>query len=410
MAKKTGKCKRKDCKNAIAMHGVANEMRYCNEHYEQYDKKKKDNFTRRVSKRADAIISGVRISTLEGIIRNDKAREVIAQKKINTLWVSKSRERKSDVTSVIKSREWLNTQELLKKKLITCQGNDFMGYVRNVIKLYTLKLLHSRVYLDEYNAYQKHSIPARGKVTPLITLNLEVAFTFNPSCNVSNNSNDIVIVPQKIRRAFTLNKALSKGRMNNVIENSTSKGGIYRKIKAENTPEEVTFFMSKMKLDLDLDFKLNKMYGKSLSEYAPFLSREIRNILPLFELALVQYGRIHRPQVLFAFRELKKILTHEWVYIELFALLSFHYLMKGSGGVLVEKAMSWIEYKPENGVSLLTHIISEIDKISLEVFNVNASDGMGFVKMYNSFFSGDVIKMNSEGVIVSLLKKELYKK
>ncbi|HFV5880206.1 TPA: hypothetical protein ACH9U9_005797, partial [Escherichia coli] len=112
--------------------------------------------------------------------------------------------RKSLHNGVLRSREWLNTQELLRRKNISVTGDSFKSYIKDIVRLYCYKFLYSREYLNE-NAYKKQYqrvINPREFNVPI--LQLEVAW-INNNCRSSDSSSDIIILPRMIRRMVVFN-------------------------------------------------------------------------------------------------------------------------------------------------------------------------------------------------------------
>ncbi|EOI1394500.1 hypothetical protein ACMGOD_005740, partial [Klebsiella oxytoca] len=104
-----------------------------------------------------------------------RSKKRLREKKINKEWISESIKRKSDVNDILKSREWKNTQELIRRRNIFCNKKEFMNYVQNVFQLHSLKLLFSREYLNKDNTYKKHVETPLVNLIPVITIKLEVA-------------------------------------------------------------------------------------------------------------------------------------------------------------------------------------------------------------------------------------------
>ncbi|MEH9257283.1 hypothetical protein RAF37_00035 [Klebsiella pneumoniae] len=157
MKKNTGECVDKKCKKPISEHGEANKKRLCEEHYELQKEKARIKLEKRISKIADRVISSHKLSKIEALFSNNNVNEEIFRRKINKQWISENTKRKSDVKEILESREWKNTQELIRRRRVTCVEKQFMDYVQDVCHLYLLKLIHSREYLNKDNSYKKKS-------------------------------------------------------------------------------------------------------------------------------------------------------------------------------------------------------------------------------------------------------------
>ena len=423
--KNTGVCKNKNCTKPISEHGEANEKRYCEEHYEIHKEKNRIKIENRISKMADKFISSKKLSQLEALISNNKVKEEISRKRVNKKWRSHSIKRKSDVKDIIESREWKNTQELIKRKNVVCVEEHFMNYVQDVCYLYSLKLLHSRQYLDKDNAYKNHIIPPLGNVNPIVILKLEVAFSFNPYSDASMSTDDIILIPAKIRRMISMKKASlkrklkeaphqndkNKNKNKNKSKNKKTKSktknkrnGIYHRIQRENAPEEVSKFMNKMRK------QLKELPFTSFARYPPFLYNPIEKCLPLYRLAQIEYIRVYQGIESHLFVKLENKLSGFQMYLEAFAILSFHALMagKGKGRELIAKALSWIEDTTKNSITSIEYITNHIENIFMITFGNNIEYKSGFVNMYNSFFSEDVIEVSSESKTITSIRKNLF--
>lgn len=425
MARNTGVCKNKRCQQPISEHGKANEIRYCDEHYKLFIEKKKRDLERRVCKIADRTISIRKIIKIEKLIRSGTVREEINRRKIHKAWISGSIKRKSEFGDILQSREWKNTQELLKRKDIICEKKHFMLYVQQVCCLYFLKLMVSREYLKKNNSYKKHMEYVRGDIDPVVTIKLEVAFSLNPHSSTSINSDDIILVPRKIRRMVTLEKSLLKKKIKstafqlgkseyetkdlssnkNKINKSINKNrGIYQKIKQENTKEEVRSFMQAMRSE----FKRN--YNNDFRKYPPLLHIDIKNALPLFQLAQLEYMRVYKKQECYVFIEIKKALSIIRMHLEAYALLSFHALMSGknTGREFINDTLSWIENKSKKE-HFINNIINNIQDKFEVIFKIKLTNHNEFSKLYNSFFSENVTDVNPHGNEIKSIRKEVVK-
>lgn len=412
MTRNTGKCKNKECNKPISESGGANERRYCEEHYQLSVEKNKANLQKRVSRIADRTLSIRKLRKVEDLISNGKVKEEIERKRINKAWISESIKRKSDVNDILKSREWKNTQELLKRRSIFCEKKDFMSYVKNVCQLYTLKLFFSREYLNKDNSYKKYLEPPITGLIPIVTMKLEVAFTFNIQSSVSMSSDDIILVPEKIRRMITLEKALLKKQLKNKsIKNGKDKkkmrkakktkfkknkitkvrNGVYQRIKKENSQEDVASFIKQMRMDFNVDHRY------SLKKYPPFFYSPVERSLPLFRLAQSQYVRIFNHKAACVFITLENELSAFSMYLEAYALLSLHALMSGRsiGYDIIKQTESWIENKSQEN-TVLYHIIKKIQDNFEHIFKVKITNEISFSTMYNSYFSEDVVKVSTK--------------
>lgn len=87
------------------------------------------------------------------MLQNKTGKRIIEDAKILHQWRASKQVRKSFHKGVLRSREWLNTQELLSRKHISVTGELFKFYIKDIIRLYCYKFLYSREYLNE-NAYK----------------------------------------------------------------------------------------------------------------------------------------------------------------------------------------------------------------------------------------------------------------
>lgn len=410
MAKKTGECKNKKCKKPISEYGEANENRYCEEHYQLSVEKNKKNLQKRISKIANRTISIKKIRKVEDLIINGKIEEEIERKRINKEWISESIKRKSDVNNILKSREWKNTQELMRRRNIFCNKKEFMNYVQNVFQLYSLKLLFSRGYLNKDNSYKKHLETPLVNLIPVVTIKLEVAFTFNIQSNVSTSSDDVLLVPERIRKMITLKKALLNKKIgsyapkysNNKNSKRKVKGikfkknkikkksnGIYQQIKRENSLEDVISFMDNIRANLKHEHR------NTFRLFPPFFNNPIENSLPFFRLAQSQYVRVFKKYAEDVFISLEKELSTFGVYLEAYGLLGLHELMSGRaiGNDLINKTRQWIENE-KNEKSDLYNIMINIQTEFEVVFKIKITDNHMFSKMYNSYFSEDIVQVS----------------
>ncbi|EOI1391431.1 hypothetical protein ACMGOD_002547 [Klebsiella oxytoca] len=410
MTKNTGECINRKCKKPISEYGEANENRYCEEHYQLSLEKNKKNLQKRISKIADRTISIKKLQKIEDLISNGKIKEEIERKKINKKWTSESIKRKSDVNDILKSREWKNTQELIRRRNVFCNKKEFMNYVQNVFQLYSLKLLFSRGYLNKDNSYKKHLETPLVNLIPVVTIKLEVAFTFNIQSNVSTSSDDVLLVPERIRKMITLKKALLNKKRgsyapkysNNKNSKRKVKGikfkknkikkksnGIYQQIKRENSLEDVISFMDNIRANLKHEHR------NTFRLFPPFFNNPIENSLPFFRLAQSQYVRVFKKYAEDVFISLEKELSTFGVYLEAYGLLGLHELMSGRaiGNDLINKTRQWIENE-KNEKSDLYNIMINIQTEFEVVFKIKITDNHMFSKMYNSYFSEDIVQVS----------------
>ncbi|EMO6749615.1 TPA: hypothetical protein ACH1O6_004768 [Enterobacter hormaechei] len=416
MKKNTGECVDKKCKKPISEHGEANKKRLCQEHYELQKEKARIKLGKRISKIADRVISSHKLSKLEALISNNNVNEEISRRKINKQWISENTKRKSDVKDILESREWKNTQELIRRRRVTCVEKQFMDYVQDVCHLYLLKLFHSREYLNKDNSYKKNHISSLGDISPVVTLKLEVAFSFNPYSDVSISTDDIILIPQRIRRMISMEKAFLKKKIQkDKSQNHESKkikskikkrsDGIYHRILRENEPEEVSKFMDKMRE------QLKELPSTIFIRYPPFLYSPIEKSLPLFRLAQMEYIRIYQKSEANIFVKVENELSHFKMHLESFAILSFHALMSGKtiGRGFLTQASSCIKLTPTNRTSASKLLLDEIEYNLKALFHVNMKNKSEFIRLYNSFFSEDVIEEDTEIEKITSIHKNIFK-
>lgn len=398
MSGKKGYCRIKNCTSQILESGEANKLRLCELHYQKWKGNKEKLFKNNVERIAGKLISKKKMAELDLLMTGGNVKDAILRKKIRRDWLKYKKINKSALTHILKSREWLNTQELINRRYILCTGPDFMKYVQDICRLYTCKLLYSREYLKKENSYKKYISYNVIRFKYLITLKLEVTWIFNQDTNVSVNSRDIVLVPSRIRRMVSLKKSLLKKKikktlLQNIIDSNTKDnrmiiarktGGVYNKIKKENTAREIKDFMLLIKRTITPD-------SSSLHNFKPFGYTRIENLLPLFNLAQQQFRRVYPVEERFLFLNLKKLWRLPEIYLEIFALLSLYYLASGSGFTFINKLSSWIN--PEKGIFKVSfdEFFHEFKKMFSVEFNINLEDKRRIAKLYNSCFSDDVI-------------------
>lgn len=410
MAKNTGTCKNKNCHSPISEHGDANTKRYCEKHYELCKEKAKKIFESRISKIADNFISSKKLTKVQRLIDNNKVREEIVRKKLKYQWISQSIRRKSNFNDILNSREWKNTQKLMKGKVILCSKKELKKYIQDACQIYLLKLLYSRKYLDKNNTHQRYIISPKGEANPIVTLNLEVAYSFNPFSNVSTSSNDIILIPTRIRKSFALKKTSLKNQLTRAKNHSHKNNnpikkryGFYSIIKSENTPAEVDAFMDTMRVKLTPP-------SSPFIRYPPFLYCNIEELLPLFHLAQMEYIRIHKKEESHIFIKLKKMPTINWIYLEAFALISFHALMARNGKDILKKASLWTKNESSNDIQQFYIIKKQIEEDFKNTFNVDMSEQPEFIKIYNSCFSENVVELHPTSKTIISIRKNIFKK
>ncbi|EJN7758579.1 hypothetical protein NRX90_005611, partial [Escherichia coli] len=198
--------------------------------------------------------------------------------------------RKSLHKGVLRSREWLNTQELLSRKNISVTGDSFKSYIKDIVRLYCYKFLYSREYLNK-NAYKKQYqrvINPREFNVPI--LQLEVAW-INNNYRSSDSSSDIIILPRMIRRMVVFNDTKINKQLEEVLGGVArkkvavrNKGGLYTRIKKEND------FLSMDRFMVEIENIIRpKIFPTSI--YPPFSLSFIERELPLLNLAHSQYKR-----------------------------------------------------------------------------------------------------------------------
>ncbi|MDM2717698.1 hypothetical protein OGY34_14685 [Citrobacter sp. Cy232] len=406
MTKKKGRCRNENCSEEISHDDKANELRLCDKHYLLWQKNKIRLFKNNVERIAQKTISKNEIMSLGALIAEGRAKKEIKAKKEKRLlikWFRNIRARRSSVTHILKSREWNNTQELMNRRYIICKGPEFMSYVQDVCNLYTSKLLHSREYLKKENAYKKYIYYNIKRIKPdegIITLNLEVAWVFNQDVNVSIKSQDVILLPTRIRRMVSQQKYLLKrkikeplisrcmnGNVKSEEEKNTRKtGGVYNRLKKENNPTEVKKFMRTISESLLPD-------TRNMHYYKPFGYFHIEDILPLFHLALQQYRRLYGSKATL-FWVVKKLWLLPAIYLEFFALLSLYHLSAGKGLSFHEKVSTWVNPVQVSFKLELNEFVHELNEMFNLAFKIKLENKIKLTILYNSCFSGAVIKYN----------------
>ena len=299
--------------------------------------------------------------------------------------------RKSSHKGVLRSREWLNTQELLSRKHISVTGELFKFYIKDIIRLYCYKFLYSREYLNE-NAYKKRyqrDIHPRKVNVPI--LQLEVAW-INNNCRSSDSSTDIIILPRMIRRMVVfnytkINKQLEKV-LGGIARKQTSernKGGLYTRIKKESD------FLSMDRFMVEIE-KIIRPERFPTSIYPVFSHSFIERELPLLNLARSQYRRAISKRVANSiFYTLQKTNVALWLYLEMFALVAFIKLYTGKGFEFIKNMCVFIDY--EKGIMKSTHeeLLGEIKRNIQVNLKVNPDNFPELIDIYNSCFSENIL-------------------
>ncbi|HCQ7773918.1 TPA: hypothetical protein OL852_004973, partial [Enterobacter kobei] len=248
------------------------------------------------------------------------------------------------------------------------------------------------------------------KFIPVITIKLEVAFTFNIQSSVSMSSDDVILVPERIRKMITLKKALlnkkRRGYVPKDLNDKSSKrkakefklkknkikkksNSIYQQIKRENSLEDVISFMDSIRANLKHEHR------NIFNTFPLFFNNPIEKSLPFFHLAQSQYVRIFKEDAEDVFISLEKELSTFGIYLEAYGLLSSHELMSGRaiGNDLINKTRQWIENEQKEK-SDLYNIMVNIQTEFEVVFKIKISDRRIFSKMYNSYFSEDIVQVS----------------
>ncbi len=151
--------------------------------------------------------------------KNKTGKRIIEDTKILHQWRASKQVRKSSHKGVLRSREWLNTQELLSRKHISVTGELFKFYIKDIIRLYCYKFLTAENILMKTHTkrYQRDIHPRKVNV-PI--LQLEVAW-INNNCRSSDSSTDIIILPRMIRRMVVFNYTKINKQLEKVLGDST---------------------------------------------------------------------------------------------------------------------------------------------------------------------------------------------
>lgn len=391
MSEKKGSCRMNNCVTPVSRNIEANNKRLCDKHYQAWENNKKRQFKNNVNRIADAKIPKNIFINSEINIKKRSTRSEIMKKKVMREWTKYSRIRKSSVIHILNSREWRNTQELMSRKYVFCSGREFMSYISEVCYLYTLKLMYSREYLMPDNAYKKYVSFNRNYISDVIKLKLEVTWVFNRGDITSYHSKDIILIPSRIRRMVSSNKAYLKNKIIKLNKNSSDKktmlrksGGLYSRIKKENKPSEIKKFMSHMENNIMLK-------RHSIHYYPPFRHCLIEKKLPLFNLAKRQYLRVFGQTKNNIFIIIQKTHILPDIYLEFFALLSFYYITRGEGRVFIRDMIKLIQIQKKDSLVSFDGIIKDFNDYFYLAFKIRLEEKIKIAKLYNSCFSDDVI-------------------
>ncbi|ECC3466275.1 hypothetical protein AA471_27215 [Salmonella enterica subsp. enterica] len=398
--KKKGHCCRNNCHNLISGSDVANEMRLCDRHYRIYEENRNKQFKKNVRRIADRIPSARRIRKIVDTFSCTQKKEEYLQRKVTREWMGYSKKRRFRALPVMQSREWLNTQALMRRKEILCCGHSFMNYIRDVFNLYSVKLLHSREYLKK-NAYKKQVVFNRdtGKV---ICLKIDVVYLFNLDLDISVSSKDVALIPEFIRKKVFIQKRLLKKelvrrkvfpvsslRKLRVKVKTNKNSGIYTKLKKENTPAAVTQFMSELKNMYTKNTYITHHYKKIDPPY-------IASILPLYYLAQQEYMRIYPESECHLFLRLKQLWTSSGINLELLSFLALYFLMLNEGSDFLRSLSEWVGLQERTYKSPLDHFPEEFQELFSKKLNVNFSEKKKLAKLYNSCFTHNVIEYDEK--------------
>ncbi|HDV3053678.1 hypothetical protein, partial [Escherichia coli] len=356
MAKNKGICRNKKCSNPVSEFDEANALRLCDDHYKLWKRNKENRRVRnicRIISKYDKSLDREIFYGVRDAAKNKTGKRIIEDAKILHQCRASKQVRKSFHKGVLRSREWLNTQELLSRKHISVTGELFKFYIKDIIRLYCYKFLYSREYLNE-NAYKKRyqsDIHPRKVNVPI--LQLEVAW-INNNCRSSDSSTDIIILPRMIRRMVVfnytkINKQLEK-LLGGIARKQTSernKGGLYTRIKKESD------FLSMDRFMVEIE-NIIRPERFPTSIYPVFSHSFIERELPLLNLARSQYKRAISKKVANSiFYTLQKTNVALWLHLEMFALVAFIKLYTGKGFEFIKNMCAFIDYN--NGIIKSTH-------------------------------------------------------
>ncbi|EFX6129889.1 hypothetical protein P3512_23140 [Escherichia coli] len=394
MAKNKGICRNKKCSNPVSEFDEANALRLCDDHYKLWKRNKENRRVRnicRIISKYDKSLDREIFYGVRDAAKNKTGKRIIEDAKILHQCRASKQVRKSFHKGVLRSREWLNTQELLSRKHISVTGELFKFYIKDIIRLYCYKFLYSREYLNE-NAYKKRyqsDIHPRKVNVPI--LQLEVAW-INNNCRSSDSSTDIIILPRMIRRMVVfnytkINKQLEK-LLGGIARKQTSernKGGLYTRIKKESD------FLSMDRFMVEIE-NIIRPERFPTSIYPVFSHSFIERELPLLNLARSQYKRAISKRVANSiFYTLQKTNVALWLYLEMFALVALIKLYTGKGFEFIKNMCVFIDY--EKGIIKSTHeeLLGEIKRNIQVNLKVNPDNFPELIDIYNSCFSENIL-------------------
>ncbi|HFK2680027.1 TPA: hypothetical protein ACG1EP_005452 [Escherichia coli] len=394
MAKNKGICRNKKCSNPVSEFDEANALRLCDDHYKLWKRNKENRRVRnicRIISRYDKSLDWEIFYRVRDAAKNKTGKRIIEDAKILHQLRNSKQVRKSLHNGVLRSREWLNTQELLRRKNISVTGDSFKSYIKDIVRLYCYKFLYSREYLNE-NAYKKQYqrvINPREFNVPI--LQLEVAW-INNNCRSSDSSSDIIILPRMIRRMVVFNDTKINKQLEEMLGGIArkkvavrNKGGLYTRIKKENDFRSMDRFMVEIE-----NIIRPEIFPTSI--YPPFSLSFIERELPLLNLAHSQYKRAISKKVANSiFYTLRKTHVALWLHLEMFALVAFIKLYTGKGFEFMKNMCVFIDY--DKGIIKSTHeeLLSEI-KCNIQLnLKVNPDNFPELIEIYNSCFSKNIL-------------------
>ena len=140
MAKNKGICRNKKCSNPVSEFDEANALRLCDDHYKLWKRNKENRRVRnicRIISRYDKSLDWEIFYRVRDAAKNKTGKRIIEDAKILHQWRASKQVRKSFHKGVLRSREWLNTQELLSRKHISVTGELFKFYIKDIISFST---------------------------------------------------------------------------------------------------------------------------------------------------------------------------------------------------------------------------------------------------------------------------------
>lgn len=145
----------------------------------------------------------------------------------------------------------------------------------------------------------------------------------------------------------------------------------------------------------NLRVDLKHEHRNTLRMFPPFFNSTIEKSLPFFRLAQSQYVRVFKKYAEDVFISLEKELSTFGVYLEAYGLLGLHELMSGRaiGNDLINKTRQWIENKKKEKSDLYNIMINIQTEFEV-VFKLKITDNHIFSKMYNSYFSEDIVQVS----------------